>query len=247
MRFWFIHFLCLLWVPLLSAQELWETLPRENRAVHDFADVIAPDREAAMERQLRTVYQSTATPIVVVTLESLEGGQIDDFTNRLYEEWGIGTKPENKGALFLVAIEDRKMRIEVGYGSEPVLTDAYTASLIRNVAAPHFRAGDYGGGIQAVVDRLVEPLETGQTPSVAEPEPSGREGFPEWLIIPGFLVFSLFFRGARRRRGRGGYYRTHGPFVGGGFGGGGYRGGGGGGFGGFGGGFSGGGGASGGW
>lgn len=239
---------CLL-LPALSAQEkeLWERLPKQDRAVHDFAEAIDPAAESRLESRLTQTFRSTGTPIVVVTLPSLEGGEIDDFANRLYERWGIGTQPENKGALFLVAIEDRKMRVEVGYGDEHLLTDSYTAGLIRDLAAPRFRAGDYGGGIAAVVEGLIAPLETGDAP----PESSGDGGGPGgWLF---FLIFFVvisalgrIFRGGRRRRRRHGGFA--GPFIGGGFGGGGFGGGGGGGgFGGFGGGMSGGGGASGGW
>lgn len=240
---------CLL-LPELSAQEkeLWERLPKQDRAVHDFAEAIDPAAESRLESRLTQTFRSTGTPIVVVTLPSLEGGEIDDFANRLYERWGIGTQPENKGALFLVAIEDRKMRVEVGYGDEHLLTDSYTAGLIRDLAAPRFRAGDYGGGIAAVVEGLIAPLETGEAPKAA---PSGDGGGPGgWLF---FLIFFVvisalgrIFRGGRRRRRRHGGFA--GPFIGGGFGGGGFGGGGGGGgFGGFGGGMSGGGGASGGW
>jgi len=238
--------------PFTAAQELWERLPKRDQAVHDFAAILDPQTESQLESQLRQTYLSTATPIVVVTVPSLEGGQIDDFANRLYERWGIGTQPDNKGVLFLVALADRQMRIEVGYGTEPIITDAYAASLIRDRARPAFRTGNYSGGISAVVQGLVEPLETGQTPPVRSSRQVG--------LHPGAIIFFIFMaliifgavRGRRQHQRRRAYRGGHfsGPFIGGGFGGGsssGGFGGGGGGLGGFGGGFSGGGGASGGW
>lgn len=244
--------LCIVWIllsPWLSAQELWERLPKQDRAVHDFAEVIDVATEDKLENQLRQLYTASATPVVVVTIPSLEGGQVDDFANRLYEHWGIGTKPDNKGVLFLVAIDDRKMRIETGYGTEPIITDAYASGLIRNQATPRFRSNDYSGGIAAVVQGLASPLETGK-PLVTPDEPT-RIPPGVWLFVAMAVFLAIGSRAGRRRRGI--HRRGHfgGPFIGGGFGGGSRGGGGfsggGGGFGGFGGGFSGGGGASGGW
>lgn len=246
-------FLLPLLLTRLSGAELWETLPKKDQAVHDFAGIIEGSTARSLETRLREVYQTTATPIVVVTLPSLDDGQIDDFANRLYEKWGIGTQPDNRGVLFVVAVAERKMRIEVGYGTEPIITDSYSSHLIRNEATPRFRSGDYTGGIVAVVNGLVEPLETGKTPEIKR-RGNGR-GIGQFVpIIVIIILLVLGSRGGRggpgsRRRGR---HMGRSIFVAGGFGagrssGGGFGGGGGGGFGGFGGGFSGGGGASGGW
>lgn len=251
-----VIFLYPLLLHTLLGAELWETLPKKDAAVHDFAGIIDGPSARSLETKLREVFRTTATPIVVVTVPSLEGGQIDDFANRLYEHWGIGTKPDNRGVLFIVSVGDRKMRLEVGYGTEPVITDSYSSHLIRNVATPRFRSGDYTGGIVAVVNGLIEPLETGKTPEIKRS--NDRKGLgPLWTLIVLIAIIAMLSRGGgngpgsrRRRRNVG-----RGIFIGGGFGGGrggfsgggGFGGGSGGGFGGFGGGFSGGGGASGGW
>jgi len=244
-----------LFLQVHSAEELWETLPKEDRAVHDFANVLPASVETSLESFLRAAYQSVQTPVVVVTVDSMQGGQIDDFTNRLYEHWGIGTRPENRGVLFLVSIDDRKMRIEVGYGTEPVITDVYADALIREVATPAFRSGNFAKGIDSVTRGIVGRIADQEGKSVegakvyrARSGDSGSTNLPE-LIFFGILIAGSLLGGRRGRRRR--RFRRSAPFIlmGGGFGGGssGGFGGSSGGFGGFGGGFSGGGGASGGW
>jgi uncharacterized protein len=242
---------------ILQGAELWETLPRQDRAVHDFAGIIDTGTETRLEPFLRRVYQSLDTPVVVVTLQSMEGGQIDDFTNHLYEKWGIGTKPDNRGVLFLISVEDRKMRIETGYGTEPIITDTLSASLIAQVAGPRFKAGNYGEGIDQVCRIIAGTIAKAEGKEIAgalvyQSRKSGKGiGSLIQFIFTIIILISVF---GGRNRGRNNLSRwivpmllTSGGFGGGSRGGFGSSGGSGGGFGGFGGGFSGGGGASGGW
>ena len=251
-----ILFVCISSVSLRAA-ELWETLPREDKAVHDFAGVIDSGTESRLEQFLRATYRSVDTPIVVVTLPSLDGGQIDDFTNRLYEKWGIGTKPDNRGVLFLVSIGDRKMRIETGYGTEPIVTDTLSATLIQQVAGPRFREGNYSTGIDQVCRIIAGTIAQAEGKEISgamnyrvsshKRNPGG--GLFQFIFIT-IVILSILGGGrGRRRRGLGSLVvpliLTSGGFRGGSRGGFGSSGGGG--FGGFGGGFSGGGGASGGW
>ncbi len=233
----------------------WERLRFANdRAVQDFAGVIPDGQERSLEQQLRQFWTSHGIAVVVVTLADLDGGDIDDAGNRIYERLGIGRRGEDKGALLLVAVQDRKVRIEVGYGSEHILTDSISAGIIRADIAPAFRRGDYAGGISAATTRMTRLLagdEEARPPSAEDG--GGRSRWLPFLIFAGvFMLLGFFNRGdgggRGRQRGRSGW---GGPIILGGGGGRGWGGGGGGfgggGFGGFGGGMSGGGGASGGW
>ncbi|MFA5688329.1 MAG: TPM domain-containing protein [Kiritimatiellales bacterium] len=213
--------------------------------VNDFAGVINSGDRAAVTQLLGELEQKTGAQIAVVTLPTLNGGQIDDFAVRLYERWSIGQKGKDNGMLLLAVINDRKVHIEVGYGFEGALPDAAAGRLIDQTVLPAFRAGDHSAGMRAGAMAMAQiaAQESGveltgamQTAVQEEPHPlSGWFGLLLavvfiWLAIkhPWMLLFLLNSGG-----GRGGY-------RGGGFGSGG-------GFGGFGGGRSGGGGASRGW
>ena len=250
-------FCCLGFSAFLNAAELWETLPRGDKAVHDFANIIDDRSERELESFLRDTFRSLDTPIVVVTLSSMEGGQIDDFTNHLYEKWGVGSKPDNKGVLFLVSMEERKMRIETGYGTEPIITDVFSASLIQQVARPAFKAQQYSAGIIQVSRMIVGEISTaegipirGSVQHTVSRQKGGGGGGLIQLIFFGIVILSSLAGGnSRRGRMRRGLLASillsSGGFRGGS--GGGFGSSNSGGFGGFGGGFSGGGGSSGGW
>lgn len=236
-----------------SDQLLQKLTPRQGVAVYDYANVISTSDERKLESMIDEVEQKTGAEIAVVTLKSLEGGQIDDFTNRLFEKWGVGQKGKDNGLMFLAAMQDRKMRIEVGYGLEGAIPDAKAGRIRRDVITPYFKANQPGKGITAGIAVLTQEIAkeynvklTGaatqyryNTHSRSRSRNGGDN--PILLIIVGiaFAIFAirhphlallLLLSG-----GRGGGYSSGG---GGGFGGGG---------GGFGGGMSGGGGSSGGW
>jgi uncharacterized protein len=177
--------------------------------------------------------------ITILTVPSLEGDPIEDFSLRVAEAWKLGDKKEDNGVLLLVAKEDRKMRIEVGYGLEGDIPDALAGRIIQNVMVPHFRKGDFSGGITAATNLLMDAsrgkkveIEGGGASSKSSPGGGGR--FIVLVLL--FLLFSFGSRsgllfgllalgasGGRHRSGFGG-----GGFGGGGFGGGGFSGGGGG-------------------
>jgi len=115
--------------------------------VSDFANVISASDEQELLSLLTELRQKTGAKVAVVTIPSLEGGQIDDFTNRLFERWGIGQKGKDNGLMFLAAMQERKMRIEVGYGLEGAIPDATAGQIRRNVITPYFKAGTPGKGI----------------------------------------------------------------------------------------------------
>jgi len=232
----FVLFSC----PLRAAMA-WESL-RLTSAVTDQAGVLSASQKASLENHLFAYQRGSGNAIAVVILRDLDGGDVDDAANRILEKNGIGQKGKDNGVLILVALQERRMRIEVGYGLEGALTDAIAKRIVEADMAPAFRQGRYYEGIAAAVTRI-EKILGGDSSAV----PLSRSGkAPSFLIvlfiIAIFILFCLFGgRGHGRSRG---IYIGGGGF-GGGFGGGGFSGGGG--FGGFGGGSSGGGGASGGW
>lgn len=115
--------------------------------VNDFANILTSGQKSVLENFLKDYEQKTGNEIAIAFVKSLEGGDIDDFTVRVFEEWKIGKKSQDNGILFLAAIEDRKMRIEVGYGLEPYLTDGKAGEIIRNVISPEFKKENYYEGV----------------------------------------------------------------------------------------------------
>lgn len=262
--------LLLLLALLVASPAAAQEFPKLTGRVVDNADLLTPADEAALTGKLQALEQASSRQLVVATIPDLQGYPIEDYGYRLGRTWGIGQSEANNGTILLVAPNERKVRIEVGYGLEPILTDALSALIIQNTILPRFKAGDYPGGINAGADEIIKQLQA--PPELAEQRAleaaaqqqqqgqSGGEGgsiFP--LIFWGFILLFIILpmmRGGRRGRGRrhrrGGLpIVIWGPGFGGGGGGGfgGFGGGGGGGFGGFsgGGGGFGGGGASGGW
>jgi uncharacterized protein len=232
--------------------------------VSDFARVIDPASRAALENYCARVEAQTGAQIAVVTLETLEGEPVEDVANALYSKWGIGKKTTNEGVLLLLAIRDRRDRLEIGYGLEPIITDGVSGSVLRSMS-PALREARYGeAAIEAVRvlgSRIAEAK--GVQIDAALPQRARRAApsvFPWRLGI--FGLFFLFWllagiggRGGRRGGGSGTglllgmlFGNMLGRSMGSGGSGGGFGGfDSGGGFGGFGGGSSGGGGASGGW
>ncbi|MGQ4273627.1 TPM domain-containing protein [Terrihabitans sp. B22-R8] len=224
--------------------------PALSGRVVDEAEILDIQTEALIEGKLAELERKSSDQLVVVTLRSLQGYDIADYGYRLGRHWGIGQKGTNNGALLLVAPNERKVRIEVGYGLEGAITDAASRFIIENAILPRFRANDFAGGVSRGVDDLVQLLEGDEdfkrrieqaAQGSRATEDSGGIPFVV-LVFIGFWILTLMF-GRRNGRGR----RRRGtlpvilPFPGsfGGGGGGGF----GGGFGGGGGGFSGGGGS----
>jgi uncharacterized protein len=228
-----------------------QTFPKLTGRVVDAANLLSPEQEAALDQKLAALETANKRQLVVATIPSLEGYAIEDYGYRLGRAWAIGRKSINDGAILLVAPKERKVRIEVGYGLEPIVTDALSSVIIQSRVLPAFRNGDMAGGIIAGADALMEllklPDEQAEARSkriVAEAQQQESGGPPIALIFWGivllFVLLSMFRRGGGR-----GYRRGGAPVIlwGPGFGGGGGWGSGGGGFGGGGGGFSGGGGS----
>ena len=254
----------LLWLGLGLAARAQQVPPPPTppRLVNDLARVMQPQEVSALEQKLVAYNDSTTSQIAVVTVPTLDGNDIADYAQKLYESWGIGSKNNNNGILVLVAIKERQARIQTGYGLEGAVPDALAKRIISNTLVPAFRQNQYYAGLDRATDQLIalakgeykaDPAQTQRSRGRRDRTGSGA-GF--WIII-GILVIVFLLRsrgGGGGRGGRGGLGGgfmppiIFGDFSGGrGVFGGGGGGGGGGGFGGFGGGSSGGGGASGSW
>ena len=134
---------------------------RPEGFVNDFAHILKPETIAGLNQQLTQFSQQTGNEISVVTVQSLNGEPIETYTEKLFQEWGIGKAREDNGLLLLVAAAEREVRIEVGYGLEPVITDIESGRIIREILVPAFQAGDYDGGIQQAVSRMIVDIEGG--------------------------------------------------------------------------------------
>src|SRR4051794_35926061 len=134
-------------------------LPALTGRVVDNAGIIDAGTKAALAQKLADFETKGSDQIVVATIPSLGGEEIEPYANRLFRFWKLGQAGENNGVLLLVAKNDHKMRIEVGYGLEGTLTDLHTKLIIENDMVPAFRAGDFSGGISKAVDDMVMVLE----------------------------------------------------------------------------------------
>ena len=126
--------------------------------VSDFAGILAFEQRQSLEDKLVAFERETGDEIAVVTIPGLKGDTIENFAVQLFQEWGIGKKGKDNGILILVALDDRRMRIEVGYGLEGVLTDAQSFWVIDKVMKPAFRENDFYGGIDQAVDKIISAI-----------------------------------------------------------------------------------------
>lgn len=172
-------------------------LPEPEGFVNDFAGVLSQQTKASLESRLRSYSEQTGNEIAVVAVKDLQGTTIEDFAVRLFEKWKIGQAEKDNGVLLLVAQSERQVRIEVGYGLEPELTDAESFNIIRDVITPRFREGDFNRGVADGVDAIMRTI-SGEEAPAAPDEPRGIPGddwFRDlgWLIYPAiFLLFGIF-------------------------------------------------------
>jgi uncharacterized protein len=134
--------------------------------VVDDANILSSQTKADLTGKLAALEQKTSRQLVVVTIPSLQGYDISDYGYQLGRTWGIGQKGLNNGILFIVAPTEHKTRIEVGYGLEPIITDAFSSVVNQTQVLPKFRTGDFNGGVEAGVDALIQQLSL--DPSEAE-------------------------------------------------------------------------------
>ncbi|HEY0103330.1 MAG TPA: TPM domain-containing protein [Brevundimonas sp.] len=242
----------LLWLaPLSSASaQPGPTFPALSGRVVDQGDLISAAKELELSEKLAALERDTTDQLVVVTVPDLQGYEIEEYGYQLGRAWAIGQQGKNNGALLIVAPKERKVRIEAGYGLEPVLTDALSAMIIQNDILPSFREGSFERGIEQGVDAIdrqlrLDPEQAQARVAAAErPKSSAPIGVAGVIgIIFLLLLLRMIGGGGRGRRRRGGGMapimiwaasealrgsgRGGGGFGGGGFGGGGFGGGGG--------------------
>jgi len=242
--------LAIILVLLLSSVAAALDVPGLRGRVNDYANVLQSNQVQSLESQLAQLERDTGHQVAVLTVPTLDGEDIEGFSIRVAENWKIGKKGYDNGVILVVAVKDRKLRLEVGYGLEGVLPDAIAKRVTADYIVPYFRQQDYGGGIIAgiaAVDKVLrkEPLPESARKKVQSDD--GNLSFLAMLVIT-FAVLGLMAFGATSNRQRSGVWATRsrrqGPTIyggPGGWGGGGFGGGGSGTFSGGGGGFGGGG------
>ena len=222
---------------IASAAFAAPTFPPLTGRVVDDAGILSEDTQRKLTDLLSQQEKQTGDQVVVATLKSLQGYPIEDYGYQLGRAWGIGQKGKNTGALIIVAPTEHKVRIEVGYGLEGVLTDAQSKVIIDEVMTPAFRQGNYNAGVYngtLAVLHAIGGANLNALPQTVETQDAGRHSgghFPIFFVIIiiwivfGRFLWPLFFLGGFGGGGRGGF--GGGGFGGGGFGGGGFSGGGG--------------------
>jgi len=165
--------------------------------VNDFAAILTPVQKESLEQRCRSVRETTGAQLAVVVLKSLEGGQVDDFAVRLFKQWGIGQKDEQNGVLLLVAIEDRKARIEVGYGLEPILPDALAGRILNEQLFPAFKQQRYADGLIAAIERIAHIIEKNEPAPANVQQPDLQFGtFSAVVMLSLFVAAGSFVLGA---------------------------------------------------
>jgi len=179
-------FLCVI-TPALAAPNF----PALTGRVVDGANILSAATKEDLTTKLAALEQKTSRQLVVVTIPSLQGYEISDYGYQLGRAWGIGQAKMNNGILLIVAPTEHKVRIEVGYGLEPIVTDALSSVIIQTQILPKFRAGDFNGGVEAGVAALVQQLslETSEAEKrAAAAEQQQGQGDEGGGGISGFLI-----------------------------------------------------------
>lgn len=191
----------LFWTAAIAAP----TFPALTGRVVDGANMLSPQVEQSLDGKLAALEEQTGRQLVVATLPSLQGYEIEDYGYQLGRAWGIGEAKADTGVLLIVAPNERKVRIEVGYGLEPILTDALSSAILQGQVLPRFKAGDMEGGVVAGADAIAAQLALPADEAAArakaaaaksQDRPDPRTGFPVLLIIL-FVVFMLSRGGGR--------------------------------------------------
>ena len=178
-----------------SAAAAEPTYPQLTGRVVDDADLLSASDIAELDASLKALEDKSSDQVVVVTLPSLQGFTIEDFGYQLGRHWGIGTKEKDNGVLLIVAPNERKVRIEVGRGLEPLLTDAMSNVIINGVILPRFRSGDYAGGIKEGA-KGIELVLTGDAAELAERVKGRRDADDpkiDWLVVLFWTIIIVWF------------------------------------------------------
>ena len=229
-----------LWLAVPTA-ETQDRFPKPAGAINDFAGVIPMEYKNKMEGLSREVLEKTGTAIVVATFATIGNSEINEYVNRLYSAWGIGKKGEDKGVLIVLALKERKVRIETGYGVEGILPDGLVGEIRDQSMIPWLKQGDYGRGLAEGMTAIAGVIAKNagvtltESPAAAAAKPRQTRSDNHWLfwliaalalsallgtrqgrdMLPWILLFFFSGRGGGGGGGDGGF----GSFGGGGFGG----------------------------
>lgn len=218
-----IRSIFLLLALLFASPALAVDFPPLSGRVVDQANLLSPGQEQELTAKLEALQSATSRQLVVATVSSLQDLPIEDYGNQLGRAWRIGQAGANNGIILLIAPNERKMRIEVGYGLEGIMTDALSSRIIRDQITPRFREQDYPGGITAGVDAIIAQLrappeaqeqaalaaQQAENQSKAGSHRRSNGGAPVGLIIVGLIFFFIVLPvvsaglGGRRYKGRG--------------------------------------------
>ena len=180
---------------LAGAALALEVPPAPTQWVTDRAGILDAGSAEALNAKLRSFEERTGTQFIIYVLPSLEGDSLEDFSIRAAEAWRVGQAKYDNGLILFVFSQDRKVRVEVGYGLEGTVTDAISSRVIRQDLVPAFQAGNYAGGLGAATDRLIAFIEKGEEPHPVARGTGGAPGggLPFWvfLLIPIFVIFVL--------------------------------------------------------
>lgn len=180
----------LLWGIAVTALALG--IPKLNAPVNDYADMISPAAESRIGDLAIKLKQDTGAQVIVLTIESLQGEHVDEYAVRIFKTWGLGRADPDDGVLLLIAKNDRKTRLEVGYGLEPVLSDVLSRRILDQILRPNFRAGDVDGGVERAVeaiDGLIRGTSTLPPPSSSD----SQADLPPRLFGVMWLLFLIPF------------------------------------------------------
>ena len=180
--------------------------------VHDEANVLSSQGKQRLESILKAEQDSTSNQIAILIIPSLEGGSLEEYSMRVAEKWKMGKREKDNGALLLISIQDRLMRIEAGYGLEGTLTDAMSSRIIRNEIAPHFRNGDYEAGVEAGVTGIIKAISGEYVNEDPLPQKRHAKKFPLGTIVIIIIIIILASRG--RRGGGGGHWSSGRGWIG---------------------------------
>jgi len=202
----------LLALALLPAHAAAQTFPANNGSpVVDQADILRPEQELDLKSKSEALYARTGRAFAVATVKSLEGYPVEDYAYRLGRYWKLGSAKDNDGVLLLVAPNEHKVTIATGYGAGEYMTDAMSGIIIRTAILPRFKAGDYGGGIEAGADQIIKQMslpaaDAQKNVAAAKQAQQSRRrasggALPAifWAMIIGFVVLSMFRRAGGRR------------------------------------------------
>ncbi|MBN2618930.1 MAG: TPM domain-containing protein [Spirochaetales bacterium] len=203
-------------------------VPKLRGVVNDYGNMLSSSEEKKLESVILESIGNSTSQIAILTIESLEGDSLEGFSIRVVDSWKLGSEKEDNGVLLLIVKKERKVRIEVGYGAEPYITDAKASYIIRNIISPNFNKGDVYTGLKdsfLALNGLIEGnFEIAERDlSQNNGRSSGSSSIPIGLII--FIFFLIFGKGRRRRSGNFGTFlimssllggsRRHGNFGGG--------------------------------